>query len=97
MDRPKVDNQTLVEFDYPRTTAEIEDLRRRNVDIEAIRIQQMMREGEDRIATSRIASLTASRDAATVQRTISERYGFTPTLEYCAALVDFVEALTDGQ
>ena len=46
---------------------------------------------------ARITSLTASRDAATVQRIIQEKYGFLPTLEYCAALVDFVEALTDGQ
>lgn len=45
----------------------------------------------------RVASLTASRDAATVQRTICEKYGFVPTLDYCASLIDFVEALTDGQ
>jgi len=42
-------------------------------------------------------SLTASRDALTVQRTIEQRYGFTPTLRYCADLVSFVEALSDGQ
>lgn len=44
-----------------------------------------------------ISSLTASRDAATVQRVIRERYGFEPSLRYCADLVNFVEALTDGQ
>lgn len=43
------------------------------------------------------ASLTASRDAATVQAVIRERWGFTPPLEYCRHLIDFVEALTDGQ
>ena len=42
-------------------------------------------------------SLTASRDAATILDVIREQYGFTPTLEYCAALITFVEALTDGQ
>lgn len=45
----------------------------------------------------RIPSLTASRDAATVQRVIAEKYGFVPSLAYCADLVAFVEALTDGQ
>ncbi len=44
-----------------------------------------------------MTSLTASRDAAQVQAVIRERYGFEATLQYCAALVDFVEALTDGQ
>lgn len=44
-----------------------------------------------------IYSLTASRDAATVQRIIRERYGFEPTLDYCTDLIMFVEALTDGQ
>ena len=48
-------------------------------------------------ALSTISSLTASRDALAVQRTIEQRYGFTPTLRYCADLVAFVEALTDGQ
>ena len=43
------------------------------------------------------SSLTASRDAVTIQSVIRDQYGFTPTLEYCAALIDFVEALTDGQ
>lgn len=42
-------------------------------------------------------SLTASRDATTIQSVIREQYGFVPTLEYCAALITFVEALTDGQ
>lgn len=46
---------------------------------------------------SPISSLTASRDAVTVQRIIREKYGFEPTLAYCADLVNFVEALTDGQ
>lgn len=44
-----------------------------------------------------IRSLTASRDASRVQAVIRAQYGFEPTLDYCAALVDFVEALTDGQ
>ena len=48
-------------------------------------------------ALSTISSLTASRDALAVQRTIEQRYGFTPTLRYCDDLVAFVEALTDGQ
>lgn len=43
------------------------------------------------------ASLTASRDVATVQAVIQERWGFTPPLDYCRHLIDFVEALTDGQ
>lgn len=47
--------------------------------------------------TERITSLTASRDAATVQRIIRERYGFEPTLNYCIDLIIFIEALTDGQ
>lgn len=44
-----------------------------------------------------ITSLTASRDATTIQQAISDKYGFTPTIAYCMALIDFVEALTDGQ
>lgn len=48
-------------------------------------------------ALSTISSLTASRDVLTVQRTIEQRYGFVPTLRYCADLVAFVEALCDGQ
>ena len=48
-------------------------------------------------SASPIPSLTASRDAATIQRVIREKYGFEPTLAYCADLIDFVEALTDGQ
>lgn len=47
--------------------------------------------------TERIISLTASRDAATVQRVIREKYGFEPSLNYCIDLILFVEALTDGQ
>lgn len=43
------------------------------------------------------SSLTASRDALAVQRTIEQRYGFTPSLAYCSDLIAFVEALTDGQ
>lgn len=42
-------------------------------------------------------SLTASRDAETIRNVIKDRYGFEPTLEYCTALIVFVEALTDGQ
>jgi len=42
-------------------------------------------------------SLTASRDAATVQQVIQEKYGFVPPLHYCSELIDFIEALTDGQ
>ena len=48
-------------------------------------------------SVSTIRSLTASRDAVTVQRIIREKYGFEPTLTYCRDLVEFVEALTDGQ
>ena len=48
-------------------------------------------------SVSTISSLTASRDALAVQRMIREKYGFEPTLQYCSDLVDFVEALTDGQ
>lgn len=48
-------------------------------------------------AVSRITSLTASRDAEAIQRVISEKYGFVPTLTYCSELIAFVEALTDGQ
>lgn len=43
------------------------------------------------------SSLTASRDAETVQRVIAEKYGFTPPINYCVDLILFVEALTDGQ
>ena len=51
----------------------------------------------DSAAIAPITSLTATRDAAQVQAVIRAQYGFEPTLDYCAALVDFVEALTDGQ
>jgi hypothetical protein len=53
--------------------------------------------GADAEIVPAFGSLTASRDAVTIQNVIKEQYGFTPTLEYCAALIDFVEALTDGQ
>lgn len=46
---------------------------------------------------SPMTSLTASRDATQVQAVIRARWGFVAPLDYCAALVDFVEALTDGQ
>lgn len=42
-------------------------------------------------------SLTASRDVSMIQRIIKERYGFTPSIQYCYDLMLFVEALTDGQ
>lgn len=48
-------------------------------------------------AVQPITSLTASRDAATVQRVIADKYGFTPPINYCVDLILFVEALTDGQ
>ena len=82
-----------VEYDYPRVTAQFEDLRQRNAIIEEIRIQQLTKSDP----VTPIRSLTASRDAVQVQAVIRERYGFEATLTYCAALVDFVEALTDGQ
>jgi hypothetical protein len=43
------------------------------------------------------ASLTASRDAATVQAVIRERWGFEPPLDYCRHLIAFVEEMSDGQ
>ena len=45
----------------------------------------------------RIYSLTASRDAEKVKLMIQKRYGFEPTTAYCVDLINFVEALTDGQ
>lgn len=42
-------------------------------------------------------SLTASRNAETVQAVIQETWGFTPPLEYCIALIAFIEDMTDGQ
>lgn len=48
-------------------------------------------------SVSSITSLTASRDAATVQRVIRDKYGFEPPINYCIDLIIFVEALTDGQ
>ena len=44
-----------------------------------------------------IYSMTASRDVATVKAMIAQRYGFTPPDQYVSDLIDFVEALTDGQ
>lgn len=44
-----------------------------------------------------IYGLTASRDVATVKVMIEQRYGFTPPDQYVSDLIDFVEALTDGQ
>lgn len=34
-------DNSSIEYDYPRTTAEFEDLRKRNTAIEAIRIQEL--------------------------------------------------------
>lgn len=42
-------------------------------------------------------SLTASRDIATVQRMIYQKYAFVAPANYCADLIEFVHALTDGQ
>lgn len=53
--------------------------------------------GSTVVSPSPISSLTASRDAATVQRVIAEKYGFTPPINYCVDLIIFVEALTDGR
>lgn len=47
--------------------------------------------------TQRIASLTASRDVATVRAAIEQRYGFTPPDTYISDLIAFIEELTDGQ
>ncbi len=42
-------------------------------------------------------TVTASREAETVQRIIEQRYGFCPSLRYCEDLIAFVEAMADGQ
>lgn len=56
----------------------------------------MIREGgAERIV--KIMSLTASRDVQVIQQVIKQRYGFLPSPDYCADLIDFVEELTDGQ
>ena len=45
-----------------------------------------------------IYSLTASRDVATVKAMIYQRYGFAHMPDqFISDLIDFVEALTDGQ
>lgn len=46
---------------------------------------------------TKITSLTASRDAETVRRIITNTYDFTPTLQYCEDLIKFIEDMTDGQ
>lgn len=48
-------------------------------------------------AIERIASLTASRDIEVIKAVIKQKYGFEPTNAYCADLIAFIEALTDGQ
>lgn len=42
-------------------------------------------------------SLTASRDVQTIKRMIRVKYSFEVTDRYASDLIDFVEALTDGQ
>lgn len=44
-----------------------------------------------------MTSLTASRDLATVQEAIRQKYGFVAPPAYVFDLIRFVEALTDGQ
>lgn len=44
-----------------------------------------------------IASLTASRNIDVVKEVIRVKYGFVPPDKFASDLVDFVEALTDGQ
>ena len=44
-----------------------------------------------------IASLTASRNMETVKAVLRQKYGLVVTDRFAQDLIDFVEALTDGQ